>query len=102
MARRRFPYLLILAGTATGFAAAAVVLLTGPRHGPRPAVPNPVAANPVAANPVAVIPPDEGLRPLAVGQRAPALNAGGWLNGPPPRPGPGGPRAIVVDFLGLW
>jgi hypothetical protein len=40
--------------------------------------------------------------PLAVGDRAPDFEADGWLNGPPPIPGHGGARLVVVDIWAHW
>jgi hypothetical protein len=40
--------------------------------------------------------------PLAVGEKVPLLEAAGWLNGPPPRPGTQGPRLIVLDVWAHW
>src|SRR5262245_12326081 len=37
-----------------------------------------------------------GISPLAAGHDLPRLDAAGWLHGPPPSVGPGGPRVIVV------
>jgi hypothetical protein len=40
--------------------------------------------------------------PLAPGEAAPPFEATGWLNGPPPAPGEGGPRLVVVDLWSDW
>jgi hypothetical protein len=40
--------------------------------------------------------------PLAVGENVPPLEAAGWLNSPPPRPGTPGLRLIVLDVWAHW
>src|SRR5262249_9483922 len=40
--------------------------------------------------------------PLAAGDALPPLEVEGWLNGPPPALGPGGPRVTVVDIWAFW
>lgn len=47
-------------------------------------------------------PPIPGINPLAAGQLLPALEAEGWLNGPPPMLGGNGPRVLLVDVFALW
>jgi len=41
-------------------------------------------------------------QPLAVGTKVPEFATAGWLNGPPPQPGPDGPRIIVLDIWADW
>jgi hypothetical protein len=45
---------------------------------------------------------DLPVRALAVGTKAPPIEAAGWLNGSPPRVGAGGPRLILVDLWAHW
>jgi hypothetical protein len=50
-------------------------------------------------------PPPEGSfpeGPLAVGETFPPLEAAGWLNSQPPRPGTPGLRLIVLDVWAHW
>jgi hypothetical protein len=53
----------------------------------------------IQGGPAAKVP---GVALLAVGQPMPPLAAGGWLGGPPPVPGRGGTRVIVIDFWAQW
>jgi hypothetical protein len=73
---------------AVALTAVAAALPHARRHWPRPAEELPTAKAPVS--------------PLAAGQPLPALEAGGWLGGPPPVPGAGAPRVIVLDVCALW
>jgi hypothetical protein len=59
------------------------------------------ALRPVKDEPPAP-PPIPGINPLAAGQLLPALEAEGWVNGPPPTLGGSGPRVLVVDVFALW
>jgi hypothetical protein len=40
--------------------------------------------------------------PLTAGDKAPPLEAPGWLNGPCPVLGANGPKVIVVDIWAMW
>ena len=40
--------------------------------------------------------------PLAAGTPCPPFEAAGWINGPPPRPGRGAARLIVLDLWADW
>jgi hypothetical protein len=49
------------------------------------------------------LPPGSYARaPLPPGTPSPTLEAAGWVNGSPPKPGEEGPRLIILDIWSHW
>jgi thiol-disulfide isomerase/thioredoxin len=77
-------------------AVAALAGIVGCGSPPAPAPPAPPPPTEVMHQPVT------GTNQLKPGDRLPPLTAGGWVNGPPPKPDDPGVRLLVVDVWGLW
>jgi thiol-disulfide isomerase/thioredoxin len=79
---------------------AAVCALVSAGCGPTNKVIETTAATP--SDDLASTPPDPRLHLLAVGAVAPRIEAEGWVNGSPPKPGGREARLVVVDLWADW